>query len=225
MRPQLACAIELRRLFGQQALELRQPAIDRCEIRPLVVVAGHDRVERQRLPAQIAGGAERREGALECGAAARRLDEDPRPAEPVFEPRIALAHARRQSFDPIGQRLRAPLTGPFERVCANERTHSLPFARVAEEPKRFAHLAALDEQPGSTRACPAPLGARKPPAQLLQKELAKQRVVVISRLLAAAPIGEQMPAKKVVEQSRRLFASGERDGFGGRNRRRNRRQH
>ncbi len=225
MRPELACAIELRRIFCQQALELRQPAIDRREIRPLVVVAGHDGVQRQGLPAQIVGGAERREGALECRAAALRLDEDPRAADPVFEPRIGCAHARRQRLDPVGYGLGTALTCPLERVGVNQRAHRLPLARVAEQRQRIAHLPALGEKLGRALGHLLPLGAGKALAHLFEQKLAKQRVVVVARLRAAAPIREQMAAIQVVEQSRRILAAGEGDRLGLRDRRRNRGQH
>ena len=50
-------------------------------------------------------------------------------------------------------------------------------------------------------------------------------MVVITRLFAAAPIGEKMTSIKIFQKPGRFFVSGERDGLGQRNRRRNRRQH
>ena len=112
--------IELRdTLAAQQALELRQPPIERTDIRPLVRVARHYGRKRQRFTAQIAALAKCRVCALDERTAALRLDEDPCPARPVFEPRIAFARARRQRFDPVGQRLRATLARPLERMFMN----------------------------------------------------------------------------------------------------------
>ena len=102
-RAELAFAIERRRpLAVKHALELRQPAIERREVRPLVVVARHDRAHRQRFTAQITGLAKCFVCVFDGWAPTLRLDEDPRATEPVFEPGIVLAHACRQRFDPVG---------------------------------------------------------------------------------------------------------------------------
>ena len=119
--PQLAFMVEnFRPHTTQQSFELGQPILQRRESRPLVVVTRHHRAERQRLASQIAGSAERFVCTLDRRSTSLRLDEDPRSTEPVSQPRIALAHVRRQRFDPVGQRLRTALTCPFERVRANE---------------------------------------------------------------------------------------------------------
>ena len=77
-RPQLAFAIELGlALAAEQSFELRQPAIERSEIRPLVVVAGHDRADRQRFAAPVTRGAESFVRTLDRRTPAPRLDEDP----------------------------------------------------------------------------------------------------------------------------------------------------
>src|SRR2546429_380492 len=114
----------------------------------------------------------------------------------------------------------------FARTPPSSRSNSVSqFARVAEERQRLAHLPARGQKLGGARACCAPLRAREAVAQLVEKKLAKQRMIVIARLVAATPIGEKMAAIEVFEQSRGLFVSGERDGIGRRNRWWNRCQH
>src|SRR5438046_3395249 len=214
-----------RPLTIQQSLELGQPVFQRREIRPLVVVARHHRAERQRLAAQVAGGAERFVCTLDRWPASLRLDEDPRSTEPVSEPWIAVAHVRGQRFDPVGQGLRTPLPSALERVRANERAHGFPFARVAEERQRVAYLSALREKVGGTGACFAPLVTRKPLAQFFEKKLTKQRMVVVAQLFATAPVREKMASIKIFQQSWRFFIPCERYSVGRRNGRRNRREH
>ncbi len=224
--PELAFVIELGGARAvEQPLEFGQPAIERREIRPFVVVAGDDRAEGERLAAQIAARAEGVERALECRAAALRLHEDPCAPRPVLQPRIGFAHCARQRVDPVGQRLGPALARPIQCVRAEQRAHRLPLAGIAKQRQRFAHLPALRDEPRRPCAGGAPLVGGHPLAQLLQQELAEQRVVVVARLRTAAAIGEEVAAIKIFEQARGLDAAGKRDRFRLGDRRRNRRQH
>ena len=71
----------------------------------------------------------------------------------------------------------------------------------------------------------APLVARQPPLRFLEQEFAKQRVVVVGRRRAAAPVDEEVPPIEVIEQCAASLAAGQRDRLRLRERRRNRGQH
>src|SRR5258705_13806736 len=103
-----------------------------------------------------------------------RLDEDPCAAVPVREPRVLLAHRRRQRFDPIRKRLRAALARPFERMREDELAHLFPFAGIAKQRERLALQAACGyEMPGAGSGGTALLPGDAP-AELLQQELPEE---------------------------------------------------
>src|SRR5205823_6849053 len=110
----------------------------------------------------------------------------------------------RQGLDPIRHGLRTTLTCPIQRVGANEPAHRFPIARVAKERQRFADLSAFDQKLGGARSGLAPVLGGESPLELFQEKLAEERVIVVSDLLAAPPIGEQMSAIQVFEQSRQI---------------------
>jgi hypothetical protein len=172
--PQLACGVERAGpLVRQQTFELGHPAIEGREVRPLVVVAVHESGERERLAPAIVGCPEHFIGTLDRRTAALRLDEDPCPAEPVGEPRIAFAHRRRQRFYPVRQRLRASLARPFERVLVNERAHRLPVAAVAKQRERLGLQSARRHEMAGAHGDGSPLLGFHPPCELVQEELAE----------------------------------------------------
>jgi hypothetical protein len=200
-----------RRVFrAEQAVELRQPAIERREVRPLVVVPGDDRVEGERLAAQIAGGAKGLVGTLERRTAQRRPHEDPGATVPVFEPRIGFPHRLRQRLDPVRERLRPSLARPVERVGDDDSAHRLDIVRVAEERQRVARLPARFHEQGGPRARQAQLVGRQPPLRFLEQKFAKQSVVMVSRRRSAPAVDEEVPPIEVIEQSRRLLLATQR---------------
>src|SRR5258705_9867370 len=101
-----------------------------------------------------------------------RLDEDPCAAVPVREPRVLLAHRRRQRFDPVRKRLRAALARPFERMREDELAHLFPFAGVAKQSERLALQATCGQKMPGERGDGAALVRGDAPAKLLQQELA-----------------------------------------------------
>ena len=226
LRAQFVRGVERGLAVGcEQAFELGHPTIDGREVGPLVVVADDDGVQCEHPAVDVAGGAERVVRVFQRRARALGLQEDPGAAEPVVEPGIGAAQRRRQRFDPVGQRLRAAVARPFPCVRLDEPRHRCPVVRFAVEGECRDGFAARLEQPGRARDELAPGVGGQVPAPLLEQEFAEQRVVVVDRRLAAAPVDEQVAAIEVLEQPRHVVVAGERDRLGFGHRRQDRRLH
>ena len=224
-RNSLSRSISRGALPVEQAFELRQPAIERREVRPFVVVPGDDRVEGERLPAQIASGAKGLVGTLERRAAPRRPHEDPCATVPVFEPRIGFPHRLRQRLDPVRERLRPSLARPVERVGDDDPAHRLDVVRVAEERQRVARLPARFRSMAARAVAPRRSSLDKRAFASSSRNSRNEPVVVVSRRRAAAAVDEEVPPIEIIEKLRGLVGPRERHRLLRRERRRYRRQH
>ncbi len=199
-----------RRRGVEQALEDRDPAVERREVGPFEVVAIDGGRGGEELAVHVAGALERGVRGGKHGLGARGIGVEQRAREPVGEARLRVALCLGHPFEPRLQRLAAALRE--QRRCACERVlrEPRPVLRVAMQGRGSLGFAAPGEQGGGAMLRLAALLRGQPALPFGEQELAEQRMEVVHGLAGSpAAVDEEMPAIQVLEQALGLRVIGQ----------------